>query len=42
MTLILDAGALLALEKNDKAVWTRFTSARLVAHTGIGVELISA
>jgi hypothetical protein len=40
MTLILDAGALLALEKNDKAVWKRFTSARLagfppVTHGGI-------
>jgi hypothetical protein len=40
MTLILDAGALLALEKNDKAVWRRFTSARLagfppVTHGGI-------
>lgn len=40
MTLILDAGALIALEKNDKAVWRRFTSARLagfppVTHGGV-------
>jgi hypothetical protein len=40
MTLILDAGALLALEKNDQAVWERFRSARLagfppVTHAGI-------
>jgi hypothetical protein len=40
MTLILDAGALLALEKNDKDVWERFTSAQLagvppVTHGGV-------
>jgi hypothetical protein len=40
MTLILDAGALLALEKNDKAVWKRFKSATLagfppVTHGGV-------
>jgi hypothetical protein len=40
VTLILDAGALIALEKADKAVWKRFTSARLagfppVTHGGI-------
>lgn len=40
MTLILDAGALLALERNDKAAWRRFKSARLagfppVTHGGV-------
>jgi hypothetical protein len=40
LTLILDAGALLALEKNDKAVWERFRSATLagfppVTHGGV-------
>jgi hypothetical protein len=40
MTLILDAGALLALERNDKAVWQRFESAGLagfppVTHGGV-------
>lgn len=40
MTLLLDAGALLALEKNDRAMWRRFKSARLagfppVSHGGV-------
>lgn len=40
MTLVLDAGALLALEKNDRAMWRRLKSARLagfppVSHGGI-------
>lgn len=40
MTLVLDAGALLALEKNDRAMWRRFKSARLaglppVSHGGV-------
>jgi hypothetical protein len=40
MTLVLDAGALLALEKNDKAIWLRFKLAQLagappVTHGGI-------
>lgn len=40
MTLILDAGALLALERNDASVWERFASARLagfppVTHGGV-------
>ena len=40
MTLVLDAGALLALEKNDKEMWRRWKSARLagfppVTHGGI-------
>jgi hypothetical protein len=26
VTLVLDAGALLALEKNDRAMWRRFKS----------------
>lgn len=29
MTLILDSGALLALERNDRTVWRRYKSARL-------------
>ncbi len=40
MTLVFDAGALLALEKNDKAIWRRLKSARLagfppVTHGGV-------
>jgi len=40
VTLVLDAGALLALEKNDRAMWRRFKSARLagfppVSHGGV-------
>lgn len=40
MTLVLDAGALLALEKNDKEMWRRWKSARLagfppVTHGGV-------
>ena len=40
MTLVMDAGALLALEKNDKAMWLRFKSAQLtgtppITHGGI-------
>lgn len=40
MTLILDSGALLALERNDRAVWRRYESARLsgfvpASHGGI-------
>lgn len=40
MTLVLDAGALLALEKNDRAMWRRLKSARLagfppVSHGGV-------
>ena len=30
MTLVLDAGALIALERNDRAMWRRFKAARLV------------
>jgi hypothetical protein len=40
MTLVFDAGGLLALEKNDKATWRRWKSARLagfppVTHGGV-------
>ncbi len=40
MTLVLDAGALIALERNDRAMWRRFKAARLagsvpVTHGGI-------
>jgi len=40
MTLVFDAGALLALEKNDKVIWRRLKSARLagfppVTHGGV-------
>ncbi len=40
MRLILDAGALLALERNDQAMWRRFKAAQLagvvaVAHGGV-------
>lgn len=40
MTLVLDAGALLALEKNDKEIWRRCKSATLagfppVTHGGV-------
>jgi len=40
MTMILDCGALLALEANDRAMWRRYKSARLaglppVSHGGI-------
>lgn len=40
MTLVFDAGALLALEKNDKEMWRRWKSARLagfppVTHGGV-------
>ena len=40
MTLVLDAGALLALEKNDKAMWLRIKSAHQagappVTHGGV-------
>jgi hypothetical protein len=40
MTLILDAGALLALERDDRAAWRHYESARLsdsfpVSHGGI-------
>lgn len=40
MTLVMAAGALLALEKNDKAMWLRFKSAQLagtppITHGGI-------
>jgi hypothetical protein len=40
MTLVFDAGGLLALEKNDKAMWRRWKSARLagfppVTHGGV-------
>jgi hypothetical protein len=33
MTLILDSGALLALEREDRAVWRRYESARLAGST---------
>lgn len=44
MTLVLDAGALLALEKNDRAMWRRFKSARLtgcppVSHGGVAGQV---
>jgi hypothetical protein len=40
MTLVLDCGALLALERNDRPMWRRFKSARLagsipVSHGGV-------
>lgn len=40
MTLVFDAGALLAMEKNDRAMWRRWRSARLagvppVTHGGV-------
>jgi hypothetical protein len=40
VTLVFDAGGLLALEKNDKATWRRWKSARLagfppVTHGGV-------
>jgi hypothetical protein len=40
MTMILDCGALLALEANDRAMWRRHKSARLaglppVSHGGV-------
>jgi hypothetical protein len=40
MTLVFDAGALLALEKDDRATWRRWKSARLagfppVTHGGV-------
>ena len=40
MTLVLDCGALLALERNERAMWRRFKSARLagsvpVSHGGV-------
>jgi hypothetical protein len=40
MTMILDCGALLALEANDRAMWRRYKSARLagsvpVSHAGV-------
>lgn len=40
MTLVLDSGALLALERGDKAVWKRYKSALLsksvpVSHGGV-------
>lgn len=40
MKLIMDAGALIALERNDRAVWRRYKAARLegapvVTHGGI-------
>ena len=40
MTLVFDAGALLALEKNDEATWRRWKAARLagfppVTHGGV-------
>jgi hypothetical protein len=40
MTLVLDSGALIALERNDRAMWRRFKAAMLsgdvpVSHGGI-------
>jgi hypothetical protein len=35
VTLILDAGALLALERSDRRVWRRFSSARLAGFTPV-------
>lgn len=40
MTLILDSGALIALERNDRAMWRRFKAAQLagtvpVCHGGV-------
>lgn len=40
MTLVLDSGALIALERNDRAMWTRLKSAALagsppISHAGV-------
>ncbi len=40
MTLVLDSGALIALERNDRAMWRRLKAAQLqevvpVAHGGV-------
>lgn len=40
MTLLLDSGALIALERNDRAMWLRYQAARLagdvpVTHGGV-------
>lgn len=40
MTLVLDSGALIALERNDRAMWTRFKAARQagavpISHGGV-------
>jgi predicted nucleic acid-binding protein len=32
MTLVLDSGALIALEKNDRAMWRRLKAAQLAGH----------
>ncbi len=35
MTLILDSGALIALERNDRAMWRRLKAAQLVGHVPV-------
>jgi hypothetical protein len=47
MTLVMDAGALLALEKNDRAMWLRFTSdpddlTLLASHASLAARLSPA
>ena len=35
MTLVLDAGALIALERNDRAMWRRFKAALMTGSTPV-------
>ncbi|MBI4477723.1 MAG: hypothetical protein HY654_11150 [Acidobacteria bacterium] len=35
MTLVLDSGALIALERNDRAMWRRIKAARLAGHVPV-------
>lgn len=35
MTLVLDSGALIALERNDRAMWRRIKAAQLAGHVPV-------